>query len=248
MIPILIRQLWHYLGRILLPLRIYLARLVYHEPMFNRFTMRLDPWTVLKTSYVDISRQEAAALAFVRHHTSIPVPDLLDSWNDSKLGYIRISMCTGVELGRAWPAMDADGRSRTAAELKAYIRELRALKQPGCAGWVGSAEHGQVSCPRISMAGPQGPWDSAEEFHAFLLESLAPLGGNRLAQRYTEVLRAYQHDVVFSHADLSFENILVDPQTGRVTAIVDWAMAGWWPEYWEYRKAMFGGRTGGGCN
>ena len=58
------------------------------------------------------------------------------------------------------------------------------------------------------------------------------------------MFRAYQHDVVFSHADLSFENILVDPQTGRVTAIVDWAMAGWWPEYWEYRKAMFGSRTG----
>jgi hypothetical protein len=27
---------------------------------------------------------------------------------------------------------------------------------------------------------------------------------------------------------------------GKVTAIVDWEMAGWWPAYWEYRKAVYG--------
>ncbi len=28
-------------------------------------------------------------------------------------------------------------------------------------------------------------------------------------------------------------------QCGRVTGIVDWECAGWYPEYWEYTKAHF---------
>ena len=30
----------------------------------------------------------------------------------------------------------------------------------------------------------------------------------------------------FIHADLSQENILVDPSTGAITGIIDWEMAG----------------------
>jgi len=28
---------------------------------------------------------------------------------------------------------------------------------------------------------------------------------------------------------------------GRITGIIDWEYAGWYPEYWEYAKAYFGG-------
>ncbi|KPM39382.1 hypothetical protein AK830_g7217 [Neonectria ditissima] len=49
--------------------------------------------------------------------------------------------------------------------------------------------------------------------------------------------------ITFAHADISWENILVDPTTGSVTGIVDWEMAGFWPEWWEYRKALFGSRS-----
>ncbi len=41
---------------------------------------------------------------------------------------------------------------------------------------------------------------------------------------------------------MSYENILVDQRSGDVTGIIDWEMAGFWPEWWEYRKALFGGR------
>lgn len=64
-----------------------------------------------------------------------------------------------------------------------------------------------------------------------------------MKQKYTDILSTYDHRIVFSQADLSFENILVDQETGKGTAIVDLAMAGWWPEYWEYRESMFGDRS-----
>lgn len=36
----------------------------------------------------------------------------------------------------------------------------------------------------------------------------------------------------FAHAELVPRNIIVDGTT--ITAIIDWATAGFWPEYWEY--------------
>jgi len=47
------------------------------------------------------------------------------------------------------------------------------------------------------------------------------------------------HNIVFTHADFNMRNILVDPRTRRLSGIVDWENAGWYPEYWEYTKAYF---------
>ena len=47
-----------------------------------------------------------------------------------------------------------------------------------------------------------------------------------------------KHDVIFEHADLNPRNILVDG-SGKISGIVDWKCAGWYPEYWEYTKAHF---------
>jgi len=45
--------------------------------------------------------------------------------------------------------------------------------------------------------------------------------------------RAQTAEYVFCHGDLAQQNILVDPQTLKITAIVDWEYAGFWPEYFE---------------
>lgn len=50
-----------------------------------------------------------------------------------------------------------------------------------------------------------------------------------------------KHDIVFTHADLNLRNILVDGN-GKISGIVDWECAGWYPEYWEYTKAHFSAR------
>lgn len=44
-------------------------------------------------------------------------------------------------------------------------------------------------------------------------------------------------DFVFYHGDLSQHNIIVDPQTLKIRAIIDWEYAGYFPEYFE--KAFY---------
>ncbi|KAF3058601.1 hypothetical protein GL218_05837 [Daldinia childiae] len=56
------------------------------------------------------------------------------------------------------------------------------------------------------------------------------------------------HKIVFTHADLNPRNILInqsiqpDGSIGwGVTGIVNWEFAGYYPEYWDYTKAIFEG-------
>jgi thiamine kinase-like enzyme len=45
------------------------------------------------------------------------------------------------------------------------------------------------------------------------------------------------HEIVLTHADLSPRNIIV--KGDKVVGILDWEMAGFYPEYWKYVKAMY---------
>lgn len=60
------------------------------------------------------------------------------------------------------------------------------------------------------------------------------------SRRYEEPRRALLPDtaaVTFTHADLHGGNIILSlSKPPQVLAIVDWAQAGWYPDYWEYCK------------
>ena len=45
------------------------------------------------------------------------------------------------------------------------------------------------------------------------------------------------HSIVFTHGDFLPRNIIVKDR--KVVGILDWEMAGWYPEYWEYCKIMY---------
>ena len=46
--------------------------------------------------------------------------------------------------------------------------------------------------------------------------------------------------IYFSHGDLHLSNIIVSGSPGcrSIAAILDWEQARWYPEYWEYCKAL----------
>lgn len=45
-----------------------------------------------------------------------------------------------------------------------------------------------------------------------------------------------RHNIVFTHGDFRHLNIMVND--GNVTGIVDWEFSGWFPEHWEFVKAL----------
>jgi Ser/Thr protein kinase RdoA (MazF antagonist) len=49
-----------------------------------------------------------------------------------------------------------------------------------------------------------------------------------------------------THGDLHRENIIISSTNPpRVLAVVDWGQTGWYPDYWEYCKALYTARIGG---
>ncbi|PNP38226.1 hypothetical protein TGAMA5MH_09796 [Trichoderma gamsii] len=46
--------------------------------------------------------------------------------------------------------------------------------------------------------------------------------------------RRKQHDLVFCHNDLSMNNVIVDPGTLKIKAIIDWEYAGFYPPEFEF--------------
>ncbi|KAI5803875.1 kinase-like domain-containing protein [Geopyxis carbonaria] len=244
----LLKKLWLWCGRKALPLRILLGRYFYPNGEFNSQVFQIDPWTILKYGAPDEARLEAEAMDFIRHNTSIPVPRLVDNWTDrtTNRGRLLIEFLPGVTLDTAWPQMSSGAQKTTQKELKAIFDELRALPQPEPVGWIGSVNGGGLIDHRLAGdRDPRGPFKNEKEFNDFLLFNVEKHTPPNVASQYRVPLDGYNHRVVFCHADICYKNILVDPETGHVTGVIDWAMAGWWPEYWEYRKARIGWRYQG---
>lgn len=72
-----------------------------------------------------------------------------------------------------------------------------------------------------------GPFRTEQEFIELLRSPHIP-----------EVVHQVDHRIVFTHGDINLRNILVD-ESGRLSGIVDWETAGWYPDYWEYTKAHY---------
>jgi len=74
-----------------------------------------------------------------------------------------------------------------------------------------------------------GPFPSIAEIHDFLVAPVKESARPDWVTKYRRQLPD-NHRIVFAHADISWENILMEPTTGKVTGILDWEMAGFWPE------------------
>jgi Ser/Thr protein kinase RdoA (MazF antagonist) len=90
----------------------------------------------------------------------------------------------------------------------------------------------------------KGPFETEEDMYKNIIErwinrfKMNPLLGSFIEFTRRLYRETSGNDIVFTHGDLDPRNILVE--NGRVSGIVDWEQAGWYPEYWEYIKTMWG--------
>jgi aminoglycoside phosphotransferase (APT) family kinase protein len=60
---------------------------------------------------------------------------------------------------------------------------------------------------------------------------------DRMRSLFEGILFQRQHSINFTHGDFRPANIIV--KNGKLSGIVDWEMSGWYPEYWEFVKALY---------
>lgn len=168
-------------------------------------------------------------MTYVRRKTSIPVPAIIDVCFDDDPEkedcWFVMERLPGCQLGTAWPDMDDKARSETIRQLRSYLGELHQLRHSD-PGFIGSVSGGPSYDHRLTNMRTCGPFASVAEFHDFLV---APVRNCPRPEWFAKYRSQFPdtYNVRFSHADLSWENLLVEGSTGRITGFLDWEMAGY---------------------
>ncbi|KAI0905956.1 kinase-like protein [Ustulina deusta] len=196
---------------------------IIHERGNRRVVRNGDKVTKIVALY-GLKKSEAEAMRFVRKHTTIPVPRVYATTSKT----ITMDYIEGIGLDKAWNSLSDVDRVEITNQLRSYLDQLRAIKG-SYVGGVGRTP--AIDERRFSDEG--GPFESEAEWNDFLLE------GAPCPEILKSIVRSQlrtDHEIVFTHGDLHPSNIIV--RNGRIAAIIDWELAGFYPEYHELVKPL----------
>lgn len=106
---------------------------------------------------------------------------------------------------------------------------------------LGSITRGHLLDYVFENVPPGGPFKSVKHFNDWFSTLAQDWLPN--SQNYQDPYRELLPDteaIKFTHGDLHRGNIIISSTSPpRVLAVIDWAHAGWYPDYWEYCKALY---------
>lgn len=182
---------------------------------------------------------ETKTMEFVRRNTTIPVPEVYNVYKDESTGFVCIVMefVPGTRLDEAWPSLSEGDKKSVIQQLRGYFDQLRQIKGSFIGGIDGSGCDEQLFPDDSSF---WGPYKDEGEFNQALVGAWSANYADDpfirlLSQMQASIMK--DHDIVMTHNDFAPRNILFDGL--KVVAIVDWQRSGFYPEYWEYCKALW---------
>ncbi|WPH03147.1 phosphotransferase family protein [Acrodontium crateriforme] len=197
------------------------------EDFYRPPPVRIPSLGLLVKYGADVTIREATAQEMVREKLGgrVPVPEVFGWIKDEGQVFIYMQLVQGDTLQARWQNLKEAGRRSVCTQLRCMVDSLRTLPQDDHEYYIGSPCGQSLNDiflqDRPELVGPfKGP-DAIEQFHSAC--------GIDISQ-HTSIL--------FTHGDLVAPNIILSTDTNpTVVAIVDWAQAGWYPDYWEYCKA-----------
>lgn len=178
------------------------------------------------------TRNEAAALQLVEQYTSLPAPLWVDEYQGSTYPVFIMTAMPGQPLDTVLHRLSYLECKQLSKDLKNFITQLQHVPNQSSYLFVGS--HGGPMYDRRFPSGTPGPFHQISEFNNFLVHRCV---GQEIKDKIAAV-HSRQYRSVFTHADLHPSNILIE--RGRLSAIVDWECAGFFPKYWEFTKLRYG--------
>ncbi|KAI0003979.1 kinase-like protein [Xylariaceae sp. FL0662B] len=176
-------------------------------------------------------------LGLLRRQTDVPVPKPLDLISQAEDCYLLTSRQPGRLVGVCIGMLSDKQLRYLVYELQHCLNMLRGLpRDPDLQGKITNTVGEACYDARINAAVPYdetrgdfiGPFQTEHEFNETLRNPHIP-----------DTVHRSGHKIVFTHGDLNMRNILVDGKSGRLSGIVDWETAGWFPDYWDYTKAHY---------
>ncbi|GIK07577.1 hypothetical protein Aspvir_003243 [Aspergillus viridinutans] len=169
----------------------------------------------------------------------VPVPELF-GWrvDDKNYVFIYMELIKGPTLAECWEHLSIMEKRSILDQLCRITENLHRLAQDASDQFVGSINR-QHPLDYVFTDQPRGgPFPSVKEFNDWF----ALLHQLRFTRRYDDPNRCLlpdTGDIKFTHADLDRRNIIISSVNPGRVVIVDWQQSGWYPDYWEYCKALY---------
>ncbi|CAK7230975.1 hypothetical protein SCUCBS95973_007755 [Sporothrix curviconia] len=209
-------------------------------------------WMVKRDRYGHLT--EAKTLQYLAAYTRVPVPVVCASFVRKGAAYIVMERPRGITLAQAYWTYSREDLLTIFAQLRSIIDNMRAIPIPrdtvmgvySCVGGTIPSHRQHYNAPRC------GPFETVEDFHWWIRDHFHPDIVDRPPwineedwadmEGVVDIQEAVSPRPVFTHGNLKPWNIIVSGT--KVTSIIGWENAGWFPEYWEYTTACMGGNKG----
>jgi Phosphotransferase enzyme family len=181
---------------------------------------------------------EASTIEFVAQNTSIPVPKIYCAFKHKRCTYILMERVKGESLGCGWVLRSPESKAKILKQLTGMVESMRRLRPLSPA--VANIDGGRLwDCRLPGKSLDFGPFENVDAFHSYLRGGIREKSDN-LPPDVNELMELHDREgssPVLTHGDLNSFNIMAEGD--RITAIVDWETAGWYPYYWEYTTACY---------
>ncbi|KAJ5588140.1 hypothetical protein N7537_010818 [Penicillium hordei] len=149
--------------------------------------------------------------------------------------YILIAFVEGQTLEKVWESYDEDTKAHVTNQLKKHLPELRQISN---GSYIGSANSGSVTDPILGSYYVKGSFDSEEAFNNAISDAYQSKAPKRHIKNLLSGMVCQNNpQIVFTHGGLGLQNIMVNGKS--VSGILDWGFSGWYPEDWEFSKALY---------
>ncbi|KAF2818060.1 phosphotransferase enzyme family protein [Ophiobolus disseminans] len=176
----------------------------------------------------------------------IPVPEVY-GWRVAKQEgntdevFIYMQLVQGPTLEEQWSKLCAGNKQMICKDIRAKSSCLRTLWDSESHQVIGSICHSPAPDRCLEDLPLLRPFPSRLVFHdwlSWLWRRNVP--NPQSIEDYWRGLLPDNGPVVFTHGDVRPANIIVTATSPtKIVAILDWEMAGWYPDYWEYCKARY---------
>lgn len=211
---------------------------------------RISPGLMVKRG-AGVKLAEAGNLEYVRNNSSVPVPKVYCAFTRKGCTYIVMDYIRGQTLWAWWQTASPEAKESVRRQLREYMSRLRSVPNPAF-GRVSGLNGGKIYDIRYTLGRgicrhPEegfGPFNDAHEFHLWLRNGFfSPVSsgvGEKTTQdtdidRLCQIQDRRDYATKLTHGDFSSQNIMV--RDNKIASIIDWEMAGWYPDYWEYTSA-----------
>ena len=211
---------------------------------------RISPGLMVKRG-TGVRLEEAGNLEYVRNSTLVPVPKVHCAFTRRGCTYIVMDYIRGQTLWSWWHTASAESKENVRHQLKGYVSMLRSVPNP-TSGRIGGLKGGAIYDYRYTSGKGAssyteesfGPFHDAHDFHLWLRNGFTSPVTSEMGEksdqdaaidRMCQIQDRRNYTTKLTHGDFNSQNIIV--RDNKVVGIIDWEMAGWYPDYWEFCSA-----------